>query len=391
MDEDSGTDRAEPQAISLLSIINDLLAKERRSHMLSIVILAPLLYGMGKSGVLSPASCAIAFISLMAGYCITALLALDERTKPWIQKVYAASDETGQDRNLLQRLRSNALHTLRILLVPLAAAAILFLLLNALILEGGPLESVGAVLPIALACLFIFWSVSQALSFRDSVGGWIKNRIGERRTPAAGSVIRTAVIQIAAVAVVAALVSLAVLSMLGEGGLNGPNGVFIVVPLIALTQGGVLWYNRTVRADLIASEDGAQYDLLWGITLHGFAAWHLLSVYRRLVSAEDSGFDLLEEIVLMVFTVVMSIWAMSSRGMYRNYRFFTSETMLFWGLAFGFGYAGSVTMLAVGIEGDLKSIFAVGHLVTWLTLMLMHRSTCKDFLTSANRAVPDPT
>ena len=84
----------------------------------------------------------------------------------------------------------------------------------------------------------------------------------------------------------------------------------------------------------------------------------------------------------MIFTVIMSIWAMSSRGMNKNYNLFIPENVLFWGIAFAFGYAGSVTMLAVGLEGNISSIFAMGHVVTWITLLMMHNQSCKDILTS---------
>ena len=55
----------------------------------------------------------------------------------------------------------------------------------------------------------------------------------------------------------------------------------------------------------------------------------------------------------MIFTVVMSIWNISSKGMSKSYNLFVSENVIFWGIAFGFGYAGSVTMLAVGLSGDI--------------------------------------
>ena len=84
----------------------------------------------------------------------------------------------------------------------------------------------------------------------------------------------------------------------------------------------------------------------------------------------------------MIFTVVMSIWSISTKGVKKNVRYFIPENILFWGIAFGFGYAGSVTMLAVGLEGDITFIFAFGHLITWLTLLVMHKQSCKDFLTS---------
>ena len=43
--------------------------------------------------------------------------------------------------------------------------------------EGKPLSSIGEVLPIILSALFIFWSASQAISYKNSVNLWINNNI----------------------------------------------------------------------------------------------------------------------------------------------------------------------------------------------------------------------
>ena len=183
--------------------------------------------------------------------------------------------------------------------------------------------------------------------------------------------------------IIVAIVSSVMLSLFGnEEGLNSTKGAPIVVIIVLITQAFILWYSNNSRENLMKRIDGKKIEFIWGLALHLFAAWHLLSVYRRLVSTEIEAFNIFEEIILMIFTVIMSIWAMSSRGMNKNYNLFIPENVLFWGIAFAFGYAGSVTMLAVGLEGNISSIFAMGHVVTWITLLMMHNQSCKDILTS---------
>ena len=142
-----------------------------------------------------------------------------------------------------------------------------------------------------------------------------------------------------------------------------------------------LWYSRENRSLLMNRKDGAKVEFLWGILLHIFASWHFLSFYRRIISSNSMAFNLLEEVILMVSTVIISIWSISTKGVKKNISYFIPENILFWGIAFGFGYAGSVTMLAVGLEGDITIIFALGHLVTWLTLLLLFKQSCRDLLT----------
>ena len=74
----------------------------------------------------------------------------------------------------------------------------------------------------------------------------------------------------------------------------------------------------------------------------------------------------------MVFAVVMAIWALSSRGVKSGSKLFTSENALFWGLAFGFGYAGSIAMITRLSGGGLATTMGFGHLVTAGALILMH-------------------
>ena len=68
MEEIDTTKNLETNKVTLRSILSDLFAKERRGHVFSIIIFAPLIYILSQNGVLSPKISALAFLSLMSGY-----------------------------------------------------------------------------------------------------------------------------------------------------------------------------------------------------------------------------------------------------------------------------------------------------------------------------------
>ncbi len=368
--------------VTLRSILSDLFAKERRGHVFSIIIFAPLIYILSQNGVLSPKISALAFLSLMSGYTITALMGLNENSRKYLEKSATVSEKDSSN-SLFQSIIRTIFSNFKIAIIPLSISLFVFLILVALMGENKPLSSIGDFVPVLLAALFIFWSASQAISYKNSVNIWINNNI----EPDAGEVEfdskKNTIIQLIIVAIIVAIVSSSMLSFFGDGeGLNSTKGAPIIVLIVLISHGFILWYSTNSRENLMKRIDGKKIEFIWGLALHLFASWHLISVYRRLVSTDIDAFNIFEEIILMIFTVIMSIWAISSRGMNKNYNLFVSENVLFWGIAFAFGYAGSVTMLAVGLEGNISSIFAMGHAVTWITLLMMHNQSCKDFLTS---------
>ncbi len=348
---------------------------------MTIVIIAPLLYVFSQGNIISASQSSIAFISFMIGYGLTALLGLNENTRKYLEKNILKS-ETSEKKSKKQKLFEKFISTIKIISIPLIISGIIFLILSALIGEKGLISEIGEILPIILASLFIFWSFSQALSYKNSVGLWIDDKIKIDENISTVTIKKNSIIQLVIVGITATILSTTMLSLFGDGeGLNSTYGVPIVVIITLISQGLILRYSQDSRIELIKRKDGEKIDLYWGIALHIFASWHLLSVYRRFVSEEMLSFNLFEEVILMIFTVVMSIWSISSKGM-PNYKLFIPQNVLFWGIAFGFGYAGSVTMLAVGLEGDISSIFGIGHLVTWFALLAMHKQSCKDFVTS---------
>ncbi len=382
MEEMATTKNVEITRVTLRSILSDLFAKERRGHILSIIIFAPLLYILSQKGVLSPKISAIGFLSLMSGYAITALMGLSDNTRKYLEKS-TISNKTHKSNSPMAKILNYILSNFKITFIPMTISLVIFIILTMLMGDNKPLSSVGEFLPVLLSALFVFWSASQAISYKNSVNLWISNNIEIDNRETEFDSKRNTIIQLIIVGIIVAIVSSIMLSFFGNGeGLNSTKGAPIVVIIVLITQAFILWYSNNSRESLMKRIDGKKIEFIWGLALHLFASWHLLSVYRRLVSAEIDAFNIFEEIILMIFTVIMSIWAMSSRGMNKNYNLFVPENVLFWGIAFAFGYAGSVTMLAVGLEGNISSIFAMGHVVTWITLLMMHNQSCKDILTS---------
>ena len=382
MGEISSIKSTEVAKVTLKSILKDLFAKERRGHIFSIIVFAPTLYILSQKSILSPNISAIAFLSLMFGYVITAFMGLNEKTRPYLEKNMAVS-ENKKNNSPIFKVLYYILSNIKMTTIPMTISTFIFITLLVLMGENKPLSTVGEFLPILLAALFVFWSASQAISYKNSLNLWINNNITIEGQETEFDSKKNMIVQLIIVAIIVAIVSSIMLSYFGTGeGLNSTTGVPIIIILVSITQGFILWYSKDSRENLMKRKDGKKIEFVWGLALHLFAAWHLLSVYRRLVSTDIEAFNIFEEIVLMIFTVIMSIWAISSKGMTKNYNLFVSENVLFWGIAFAFGYAGSVTMLAVGLEGNISSIFAIGHFVTWITLMAMHKQSCKDFLTS---------
>lgn len=382
MGDISATNESEKIKVSLKGILKDLLAKERRGHILTIILIAPILYILSQSGVITPKNSAFAFLSLMFGYCIIAVMVVNKNTSNFIVKNVMSSNKF-EDYTGIKKIQKKILSTLRIISIPLLISGLIFLIFSTSMGENKSFSGIGTIVPVLLASMFIFWSFSQAISYKSSVRMLIDDKISRDDNEEVFDIKKNTIIQLLIVGMATTIIASIMLSYLGSGeGLNSLYGVPIIVFIALVSQGFILWYSKETRENLMKRKDGKKIEFAWGLSLHLFASWHLISIYRRLVSEEMLAFNLIEETMLMIVTVILSIWNISSKGMKKSYNLFVPENVLFWGIAFGFGYAGSVTMLAVGLKGNISSIFAIGHFVTWVTLLAMHKQSCKDILTS---------
>tara|TARA_B100000965_G_C19576624_1_gene751599 strand:+ start:203 stop:733 length:531 start_codon:yes stop_codon:yes gene_type:complete len=103
-----------------------------------------------------------------------------------------------------------------------------------------------------------------------------------------------------------------------------------------------------------------------------------------------------EEVVLVIITVISAVWAMTNRNRSRI-TIVTENTAVFWAIAFGFGYAGSITVMAdlsTELIGDLPLIgllskqFGIGSIAS--TLGIGHVLTASTLLLGLSKALQRP-
>ena len=80
----------------------------------------------------------------------------------------------------------------------------------------------------------------------------------------------------------------------------------------------------------------------------------------------------IEELLLMIFTVFMAIWSLTSKGYATKFKLLDEQNSLPWGLAFGYAYAGSVAMLT-NVFDEITTVMTIGHSVVVLTVIYVYR------------------
>ena len=71
----------------------------------------------------------------------------------------------------------------------------------------------------------------------------------------------------------------------------------------------------------------------------------------------------------MGLTVMLSVWSLSNKGFNRGWRIFQGRSAVFWGLAFGYMYGGSIASLSALSNGNFLDITAGGHVLTALVII----------------------
>ncbi len=103
--------------------------------------------------------------------------------------------------------------------------------------------------------------------------------------------------------------------------------------------------------------------------------WHIFSALRRTPIFMDPSESavIAEEGFLMSVSIILAVWSISNRGAKRGWKVFQSQSAIFWGISFGYAYAGSVASVSSLSEGklDLISITAIGHVITAISIVIM--------------------
>ena len=222
---------------------------------------------------------------------------------------------------------------------------------------------------ILLAVLFIGMSVLQGVSLSY---GWVlyarKIHHSPRKSKVGGifSIVR---------AVVAAILFAPLVWWFGYRAADPRNASFTeniywVSFIIMVIIIGVFLdrYTKSVRE--VLEIDGVAIDRVFFL-IFITSCWHLLGAWRRspVATGQSSGGMLIEEAILMSITIILAVWSMAKRGERGGWRIFQGQSAVFWGIGFGFIYAGSISSLTALSEGSLLTTTAIGHAITSIVMM----------------------
>tara|TARA_B100001996_G_scaffold207330_1_gene158951 strand:- start:269 stop:646 length:378 start_codon:yes stop_codon:yes gene_type:complete len=71
----------------------------------------------------------------------------------------------------------------------------------------------------------------------------------------------------------------------------------------------------------------------------------------------------------MSISIILAVWSMAKRGKKGGWSIFQGQSAVFWGVGFGFIYAGSISSLTALSEGSLLTTTAIGHAITALVMI----------------------
>ncbi len=364
---------------SLFGLVRTLLSPKTLPHVALIILFSTLLYwiaNIDNAGEIA----ALGFISLSCGYGLTAMSSNNERVHSWI--TLKDQEANKAKANPLTRFLSS----FKICLFPLAVSGVLGLLIILLFGQESVVD-LPAVFPLGLGSLFVFWAIAQGRSF----GSWASS-IAAKRLPESEST--SGNIKIMTSTQISILLVMSVLAITGFQFLYEKNWDFggAIISNLGFFGLAILAYGLTVawtwKYRQMALRDKAlkKFASRWTMFAHVFATWHLLTVWRQLVMSPGTIEVFIEEVLLMIFTVFMAIWTITSQSVGAKFRFISTENALPWGLSFGYAYAGSVAMLATAFN-DITYVMVTGHIIAFLTITWMQRNVLTRILDQHDFAV----
>lgn len=358
MSDESG----EPfEQIGIIQLVKNMLSPRTLPHIIMIALISTaLLFFVESHEVLV----AMSFISLAISYVLVAAIS----NSKIVQSLTKLPEQKG-DSEWIVRLFSS----FRITIVPILIAAIIVgILWN---FTGG--YENGWISPL-LASLFIVWSIAQAASFRAGMVEWLANGLGDAKLHTYKEKISTAsqifVVQIFALVILwlGQMISQTEKMTLQDALLGGIAFIVISVVLQAIT----LWLTRDER-EASGNEKGmAAFSFKWMIIAQLFITWHAFSIYRRTAMSPSDISTIIEEGLLMAFTVIFAVWSLTTYTVRDGKRLISEDASLPLGISFGYAYAGSVAMLT-GTFDNLKEVMIFGHVLSICAMMLLLRPTLR--------------
>lgn len=348
---------------SLFGLLRVLLSGKTLPHLVLIAVLSATFQVLATSG--NDVASALGFLSLSGGYLLTGLMAGVGPVQRWIHLPEQKEQPTSS------RLKGLVL-SFRICVFPLVMATVVFGVLQALIGPQGALGDLTDTLPLVLSSCFVIWAIVQGRGFGRWLSSMAASRLPEGEPREEGLSLGSTVSSLFIIVVLASLLLigfewLADTSTSPAEGLVA-NAVFFVVVHVVFAMA---WRrSRGARLQASSRTDFHRFSGRWMLLTQLMITWHLLTVWRHWAIAPGGAMLFVEEFLLMIFTVVMAIWGLTSKSYRSSLRLVTSQNALPMGLAFGYAYAGSVAMLTTVLD-DVRNVMMAGHLLVVVTFLWM--------------------
>ena len=227
-----------------------------------------------------------------------------------------------------------------------------------------------------LASLFIVWSIAQARSFRTGMVEWFSNGLGDAKLHTYREKLSTAsqivIVQVFAILIIwiGQMLTASESMTVGDAILGG----FLFIAGSILFQVFALWLTREEREKAGNEKGLSGFSFKWMVTAQLFITWHCFSIYRRKMMNPSTTSTLIEESILMGFTVLFAVWALTSQTVKDRKRLINEDSALPLGVSFGYAYAGSVAMLT-GTFDEIENVLVLGHVLTIVAILFILKST----------------
>ena len=368
----------ENQNVSMVKLVKTLLSTATMPHVVMIVIASTVFYLLAGLNSLTVFS-SMAFTSLAVAYAITALLSNNRVVKQMI-----TLDEISSETD--QYLLKSIVKKFKICLFPLAVAAGVFFIINTLTGENGILPGSSDLIPTALGMLFILWSIIQGSSFSQ----WASSNSAHnfQKVGKTGG-LKLSILTTILAAIVFGLFLSTLFYQLNDFDRTLTDSLLASIPFIItvlIVTGASLAYSRKLKILASMKPSLQHFSGKFSMICHLFITWHLLTIWRQNFLDPSSFQVFIEEIVLMIFTVLFAIWSMTSKSYKSNLRLITEDNALTWGLSFGYAYAGSVAMLTSFFD-DIKTVMLIGHCLVVLTVLIMHKIILSKIIGTDNYSI----
>ena len=353
-----------PAIESPWELIKTLLAPRTMPHVFLLIAGTGGLFALVSTVNEDPGFAAIIFTSAMASYIIIGIIGNNSHVKKWL---------------LIEGFSSKIGKIIGPILLPIF---FMILIAGTILLTIAQDKAIRDTWAIVLSSLFVFWSIGQGLALRSSIRGiFIGAKSSKREEKSEPKPWDFRILFIGAF-----VSSLTIALMRGVlipnfTGNNPEILLWMIYVIVSFSITGLF---------LQMSKDGfIPYDLSWtkgdrsrvhriGQLMILLIAWHLSSAWSRL-SGEGNNLMLLEEAILVIITVVSAVWAMTNRNK-NSIGFVSKDTAIHWAIAFGFGYAGSITVMSgltdsLPFLGDISQTLGAGHILTAFTLLLGIKTT----------------